>query len=58
MIEKVGLLLGGKTGKVLVVEGDGEKIVGGKWLRVRVLVDVTKLLKQGCWLALATGDRR
>lgn len=51
-------MLSGKEGKFLSVEDAGGKIYGGKWLRVRILGGVTKLLKQGCWLTLATEDRR
>lgn len=58
MTDKVGMLLVGKAGKVLAVEGDGGKLVGGKWLHARILVDITKPLKQGYWLTFATGDRR
>lgn len=57
MIEKVGMLLEGKASKVLAVDDDRGKLVGGKWLCVQVLVDITKLLKQSCWLTLATDDR-
>lgn len=42
--DKVGMLLGSKTGKVISVESDGGKIFAGKWLGVCVLVDVTKPL--------------
>lgn len=58
MTKKVGLLLWGKADKVLVVDGGEGKLKGAKWLRVRVLFDVTKLLKQGCWLNIANGDCR
>lgn len=48
MTENVGRLLGGKAGKVIAIESDEGKITGGKWLRVRVLTDVTKPLQQDC----------
>lgn len=46
MTKKVGMLLGGKAGKVLKVNVDEGRLTGGKWLCVRVVVvvDVTKSL--------------
>lgn len=45
MTEKVGFLLGEKVGDVLKVDVDEGKLIGGKWLCVRILVDVSKPLK-------------
>lgn len=58
MTEKAGLLLEGKVGKVLKVDIEKGKLTCGKWLRFRMLVDVTKDLNHVCWLNLANSDRR
>lgn len=58
MTEKIGNLLGGKIGRILEVEADKGKLACGKWLRVRVLVKVTRHLKKGCWLSWTGGERR
>lgn len=56
MTEKVGELFGCKAGKVIKVDANDGKLICVKWLSVRVLIDVTKPLKQSCWLNLSSGE--
>ncbi|XVF51709.1 hypothetical protein PTKIN_Ptkin04bG0206200 [Pterospermum kingtungense] len=44
-------------GEVLEVEMSEKRRVWGKWIRVRVVIDVTKPLKKGCWLTIIGGKR-
>ncbi|XVF49770.1 hypothetical protein PTKIN_Ptkin04bG0041300 [Pterospermum kingtungense] len=51
-IREVGerYMVGGKIGDVLEVEMSDRRRVWGKWIRARVVIDITKPLKKGCWL--------
>ncbi|KAL5740754.1 hypothetical protein ACOSQ2_029934 [Xanthoceras sorbifolium] len=56
MGKEVGLYLGGKIGKVLEVDtGDGGDCAG-KFIRLRVLLEVDKPLKRGLRVALGEGE--
>ncbi|XVF50739.1 hypothetical protein PTKIN_Ptkin04bG0127200 [Pterospermum kingtungense] len=50
--------IGRKLGVVVEVTPSLDKLATGKRLRVKVRVNVTKPLKQGCWMSLADGRRR
>lgn len=48
MTEHVGRVLGSKAGFVKEVDIPKNKIFWSKWLRVRVHVNVSSPMKQGC----------
>ncbi|KAG2674103.1 hypothetical protein I3760_13G120100 [Carya illinoinensis] len=50
MTQETGLLLGSYVGKVLKVHADDRGISWGKYLRIRVEVDITKALLRGTFL--------
>ena len=52
MIEKIGLILGESIGDVEELDVDNDKLVWGKYLRVRVLLNITHPLKKGSKVAI------
>lgn len=55
--KNVGRILGAKVGLILEVEQKKSRVGFGNCMKVRVVVDVLKPLKKGCWLSLSSGKR-
>ncbi|XVF84584.1 hypothetical protein PTKIN_Ptkin17bG0048800 [Pterospermum kingtungense] len=51
MNEKFGIVIGETIGEIMEVETDGKQQVWGRWLRIRVNIDVSKPLKRGSKIA-------
>ncbi|KAL5776817.1 hypothetical protein ACOSP7_009743 [Xanthoceras sorbifolium] len=57
MNKEAGLFLGGLVGEVKEIDSGGGGDCLGKFIRVRILIDVGKLLKRGIRLALGDVDK-
>lgn len=56
-MDNVGCLLGQQAGDVLEVEVKNRGSAWGRWVKVRVLICVSKPLIQGCWMNIASGNK-
>ena len=56
MIEKIRVVLGETMGDVEEVEAEGNQLAWGRYLRVRVALNVRKLLKRGRKISIAGGE--
>ena len=54
MTGKIGTILGESIGEVEEVDMEGEQMAWGRYLRLRVVVNITKPLKRGSKLAVAS----
>ena len=56
MTEKIGAVLGETIGDVEEIDTDGGQMAFGRYLRVRVSININKPLKRGSKIALSGGE--
>ena len=56
MIEKIGAVLGESIGDMEEIDAEGRQMAFGRYLRVRVVVNISKPLKRGSRIALTGGE--
>ncbi|XWS16514.1 hypothetical protein CRYUN_Cryun34aG0095000 [Craigia yunnanensis] len=47
MSEKIGIMLGEAIGEVVVIESSKDQLAWGKWMKVKVNINISKLIKRG-----------
>ncbi|XVF71961.1 hypothetical protein PTKIN_Ptkin12aG0082300 [Pterospermum kingtungense] len=57
MNEKIGIVIGETIGEIMEVETDWEQQAWGRWLRIRVNIDVSKPLKRGSKITRTGGGK-
>ena len=57
MMEKIGIVLGEVMGDIVEVETSDDKLAWGKWMRVRVIIDIKKPIKRGKIIIGADGKK-
>ncbi|XVF00471.1 hypothetical protein REPUB_Repub04eG0004000 [Reevesia pubescens] len=57
MLEKIGTIIGHALGDVLEVVTSDSLLGWEKYLRVRVMINVTKPLNRGTWLTIGNGEQ-